>query len=367
MNLLPIEEDENDFDTNSIDNILNLYPPGILSSPIQERPFEHTEYTEQLPEIIQGAIINIFPNENQEQSDVDIANENQNDNANILETLGLPSLTKKVGTTFSLMKIYDIEDIKKHLDNNKISKDIIEKINKDDITKEDKQNVGYLYPKEKRKRIKTKAIETKTTKASEKKLGRKRKGSNQKGSHTKNDVDNMIKKIKRVFVDKTPEYVAKVVNSTKSVKKEKYLLGKLSYEYVDNLKKDNELALFQMKLKDFVSLNISSKCSLSKDKEFNKKNINRILEEEKDNKVIIDLLNMNFGEWIDVFTLKTRIENIPEFDGLEKTLKDISEIKDEDSEKKDGKYFSRFIFYLFNYQNYFKNKKGRSPKTNKHS
>ena len=334
MNLFSIEE-ENDFDINSINNILNSYPPGILSSPIQERPFEHTEYTEQLPEIIQEAIINIFPNENQEQSDDDIANENQNDNGNnvipeivIPEDLGVLTLTKKVGTTFSLMKVYDIEDIKKHLDNNKISKDVIEKINKDDITKEDKQNVGYLYPKEKRKRSKTKttktkttetkATETETTKTDEKKLGRKRKGTNKKGSHTKNDVDNVIKKIKRVFFDKSPEYVAKVVNYAKSDKKQKFILGKLSYEYIDKLKKENELALFQMKLKDLLSLNISSKCSLSKDKEFNKKNINRILEEEKDNKVIIDLLNMNFDKWIDVFTLKTSIENVPEFDGFEK-------------------------------------------------
>ena len=362
MNLFSIEE-ENDFDINSINNILNSYPPGILSSPIQERPFEHTEYTEQLPEIIQEAIINIFPNENQEQSDDDIANENQNDNGNnvipeivIPEDLGVLTLTKKVGTTFSLMKVYDIEDIKKHLDNNKISKDVIEKINKDDITKEDKQNVGYLYPKEKRKRSKTKttktkttetkATETETTKTDEKKLGRKRKGTNKKGSHTKNDVDNVIKKIKRVFFDKSPEYVAKVVNYAKSDKKQKFILGKLSYEYIDKLKKENELALFQMKLKDLLSLNISSKCSLSKDKEFNKKNINRILEEEKDNKVIIDLLNMNFGDWIDVFTLKTSIENVPEFDGLEEALNTIYKKNDKDSEKKDEKYFSRFIFYF---------------------
>ena len=368
MNLFSIEE-ENDFDINSINNILNSYPPGILSSPIQERPFEHTEYTEQLPEIIQEAIINIFPNENQEQSDDDIANENQNDNGNnvipeivIPEDLGVLTLTKKVGTTFSLMKVYDIEDIKKHLDNNKISKDVIEKINKDDITKEDKQNVGYLYPKEKRKRSKTKATETEKTETDEKNLGRKRKEANEKGRHTKNDVDNVIKKIKRVFFDKSPEYVAKVVNYAKSDKKQKFILGKLSYEYIDNLKKENELALFRMKLKDLLSFNISSKCSLSKDKEFNKKNINRILEEEKDNKVIIDLLNMNFGDWIDVFTLKTSIENVPEFDGLEEALNTIYKKNDKDSEKKDEKYFSRFIFYLFNYQNYFRNKKGRSSK-----
>ena len=360
MNLFP-KEDENDFEYNSINNILNSYPLEILFSPNQERPCEHTEYTEQLPENVQKAIINIFPNQNQEQSDDDVVNENQNDNGNIPEDLGVPTLTKKVGTTFSLMKIYDIEDIKKHLDN-KISQDIIEKINKDDITKEDRQNVGYLYPKEKRKRSKTKATETEKTETDEKNLGRKRKEANEKGRHTKNDVDNVIKKIKRVFFDISPEYVAEVVNSNKSDKKQKFLLGKLSYEYIDNLKKENELALFRMKLKDLLSFNISSKCSLSKDKEFNKKNINRILEEEKDNKVIIDLLNMNFDKWIDVFTLKTSIENVPEFDGLEETLNTIYKKNDKDSEKKDEKYFSRFIFYLFNYQNYFKNKKGRSSK-----
>ena len=361
MNLFPIEEDENDFEYNSINNILNSYPLEILFSPNQERPCEHTEYTEQLPENVQKAIINIFPNQNQEQSDDDAINQNQNDNGNIPEDLGVPTLTKKVGTTFSLMKIYDIEDIKKHLDN-KISQDIIEKINKDDITKEDRQNVGYLYPKEKRKRSKTKATETEKTETDEKNLGRKRKEANEKGRHTKNDVDNVIKKIKRVFFDKSPEYVVEVVNSNKSDKKQKFLLGKLSYEYIDNLKKENELALFRMKLKDLLSFNISSKCSLSKDKEFNKKNINRILEEEKDNKVIIDLLNMNFGDWIDVFTLKTSIENVPEFDGLEEALNTIYKKNDKDSEKKDEKYFSRFIFYLFNYQNYFRNKKGRSSK-----
>jgi hypothetical protein len=97
MNLFPKEEDENDFEYNSINNILNSYPLEILFSPNQERPCEHTEYTEQLPENVQKAIINIFPNQNQEQSDDDAINQNQNDNGNIPEDLGVPTLTKKVG------------------------------------------------------------------------------------------------------------------------------------------------------------------------------------------------------------------------------------------------------------------------------
>ncbi len=89
---------------------------------------------------------------------------------------------------------------------------MVEKINEDDVTKEDKQNVGCLCPKEKRKRRKAKSIETKTTETVEKKLGRKMKGANKKGNHTKNDVDNVIKKIKRVFFDKLPEYMLSLIH-----------------------------------------------------------------------------------------------------------------------------------------------------------
>ena len=134
---------------------------------------------------------------------------------------------------------------------------------------------------------------------------------------------------------------------------------KLSYKkYIDKLKKKDELDLFKMKIKNFVSLETSSKYSVNRDKDFNKKNINKILEEEKDNKELINLLNMSFGDWINVFTLKDNIENSFKFKRLEEALKDISD-------KNDEEYFSRFIFYLFNYQNYFYNKKGRRPKTNK--
>ena len=66
---------------------------------------------------------------------------------------------------------------------------------------------------------------------------------------------------------------------------------------------------------------------------------------------------MRFGDWIDVFTLKKKIEIEPKFKGLEKSLNEISD-------KNDEEYFSRFIFFLFNYKNYFQNKKGRRPKTN---
>ena len=110
-----------------------------------------------------------------------------------------------------------------------------------------------------------------------------------------------------------------------------------------------------MPLKDVVSLEISSKYSLTDDKKINKQKMKIILEEEKDNQMLNYLLNMKFGDWIDAFTFQMEINSKFKFNGIENILNRL--YKNEKDE-----YFSRFIFYLFNYKNWFLNKKGRKPK-----
>ena len=370
MNLISLDEDENEIlDINSIRNLPNSYHQGILSFPFlfqERRNMEYFDFEEPLPEIDSEIFSNVFPNQIQRQSDDNsylfsvTGNNNSNmvipeidlsENPNILDVEEIITLEGIDSTNFSLMKPYSLEEIRNLLRENKISNNIIGTI-KDCINPLDWKRVGYFDIKIKRTR---KGI-IKEEKDEEKFLGRKRKDDNKKGNHTRNDVDNIMKKCKNTLFHNVIEYVALVVNSLKSDKKEEFLLLNLSYEYIDILKKDNELALFKMKLKELVSLDISSKYSLIEDKEFNKKNINKILKEERDNEVLINLLNMTFGDWIDVFTLKKKIEIEPKFKGLEKALKEISD-------KNDEEYFSRFIFFLFNYKNYFQNKKGRRPKT----
>ena len=370
MNLISLDEDENEIlDINSIRNLPNSYHQGILSFPFlfqERRNMEYFDFEEPSPEIDSEIFSNVFPNQIQRQSDDNsylfsvTGNNNSNmvipeidlsENPNILDVEEIITLEGIDSTNFSLMKPYSLEEIRNLLRENKISNNIIGTI-KDCINPLDWRRVGYFDIKIKRTR---KGI-IKEEKDEEKFLGRKRKDDNKKGNHTRNDVDNIMKKCKNTLFHNVIEYVALVVNSLKSDKKEEFLLLNLSYEYIDILKKDNELALFKMKLKDLVSLDISSKYSLIEDKEFNKKNINKILKEERDNEVLINLLNMRFGDWIDVFTLKKKIEIEPKFKGLEKALKEISD-------KNDEEYFSRFIFFLFNYKNYFQNKKGRRPKT----
>ena len=113
-----------------------------------------------------------------------------------------------------------------------------------------------------------------------------------------------------------------------------------------------------MKLKDLVSYENSDIYKNNQEKDFNKKEMIKILEEEKDNGIIINLLNMTYGVWIDNFTLKTKPQNSHQFNGLQEVFENIAE-------KSDDEYFSPIVFYFFNYKNYFQNKKGRNSKRNK--
>ena len=125
----------------------------------------------------------------------------------------------------------------------------------------------------------------------------------------------------------------------------------LSYEsYVNNLKKENEMNLLNMPLKDFVSLDISSRYGFNFD--FNQQRMEKILNDEQDNAILNSLLNMTFSEWIDVFTNKIENNYDLEFNGLQNVLNDLYNNEDDE-------YFSRFIFCLFDCQNWFQNKKGR--------
>jgi len=154
------------------------------------------------------------------------------------------------------------------------------------------------------------------------------------------------------------DYISAFIKKYRTNQKENFELLKLDYgKYINNLKKENELDLFNMTLKDLASLEPSKKYSSNKDPEFNKKTISNLLKEEEKNsdKIIEKFLNMRFGEWIDIFTLKNKIDNDFKFNGLHDSLESISNEFDEE-------YFSRFVFYLYNYKNWFKNKKGRNVK-----
>ena len=191
-------------------------------------------------------------------------------------------------------------------------------------------------------------------------MGRKNKDDATKGKHDKNAPDNIIRKCKRIFFENASIYINFIIKIFGLNQQKDFEFKKLDYKKnVDTLKKDEEMKLFNMPLKDVVSLEISSKYSLTNDKDTNKQKMKNLLEYEKDNKELIYLLNMKFGDWIDVFTFQKEINFNSKFNGIENILKRLYKNERDDYF---SNYFSRFIFYLFNYKNWFQNKKGRKPK-----
>ena len=209
----------------------------------------------------------------------------------------------------------------KNILNHQIEKEILDKIiDKFDvnyITKKDLENVSVF--KSKVKQIRNKKSENnkeeKNLGNKKKLLGRKRKDGIEKGKHNKYSPDNIIKKIKTIFFKYIIIYINLIKEKHAQKYKENFEFKKLSYEnYINNLKKDKEILLLNKPLKDFVSLEISSKHGLNFD--FNRQKMEKILEEEKDNQKLKFLLNMTFDEWIDIFTFKKKVDDDLKFNGL---------------------------------------------------
>ena len=123
-----------------------------------------------------------------------------------------------------------------------------------------------------------------------------------------------------------------------------------------------------MTLKELLSKDISPKfTSLSAD--YNKRRIEQILKERRDNNILMYIFNMTYREWIDIFTMKKSIKtnkNISEeiCQAIEKNMPKIANlfinilIKENDSD-----FLSIFIFYLYNYEKWFYFKRNRRGKS----
>ena len=281
-----------------------------------------------------------------------------------------------------ICKIYYPKDIKKILKENNFPDDITKKIKEDYIKDEDKQSVICVRfknspdAKEKKKPEKKKksnsvlvgfgqGTDDKITNKKDKVLiGRKKQSEIKKGKigkHNKYSADNIKKKNKRILFSNIIDYSNMFINKYKTNCEQKGELLYLNYKkYVNNLTKNKEIALLKMKLKDLLSLEVTKKKKSNSDKYFNRNNIiNHILEvTEKNNETIQNFFNnITFEDWIDIFTKKKEDYNLKEFNGLQSALKNVAkECKD------DGEYFTRFVFHLFNYKNWFYNKKGRERK-----
>ena len=252
----------------------------------------------------------------------------------------------------NIKEIYSITDIINILNKNGFSKNITEKIQEDYITKKDKENLYFFETKLKGKKVILEISEKKYTKR-----GRKGNDDTTNRFHTRECSDNIIKKCKAIFFIHVVKYLNQFINQYR-ISENGIKLFDLDYKYVKKLKRDHEFQMLKMPLKDLISLNISEKYRSNKNKDANKETIESILQQENEESPIIKILNMTFEEWINIFTLKRNCDYYCEYNGLQSVLEKISGIEE-------NNYFSRFIFYLYNYKRWFLNKRGRSGKEKK--
>ena len=90
----------------------------------------------------------------------------------------------------------------------------------------------------------------------------------------------------------------------------------LDYKYANELKKSTNLELLEMSIKELLSKDITPKLR-SIDKNFNQILIQRKENQEEfveDYNTTMFALNMKFGDWIQLFTLKKSLIEISNFD-----------------------------------------------------
>ena len=229
--------------------------------------------------------------------------------------------------------------------------------------------------KKKRKRDKKPKIKEAKTQ------GRKKKEDTMIYEHNKNSEDNIIKKIKVKITNYLINFINKVINSSfseekiksyiKKIKDDKEpetkdLIRNLDYGQTINMnKKEQNLMFLKMSLKEYLSFDISRKFK-HYPKDSNKIIINEILKNEKDDKILMFILNdLTLEDFIDIFTRKKEFDSFNKLNNEQiNFLKEnftyveslLEKIYNEDN---DNYYFSRFIVILYNLRRFFFVKESR--------
>ena len=201
-----------------------------------------------------------------------------------------------------------------------------------------------------------------------KKRGRKTNKILKSEIHDKKSPDNIIKRVKTSIFKYPLFFLNNILKASSTTNK--YELLRIDYRFINRLKKEEEFKLLDMSLKEIYSKNISPKYN-KYDKDFNKKNIESIINSGVDNTIIF-VFNMTLRDWLDIFTLKKTVNDLLnksnninyqniDIEKIEKNLVRIDRLlKKINEDNKDEDYMSLFIFYLYNYERWFYLKRGRS-------
>ena len=236
--------------------------------------------------------------------------------------------------------------------------------------------IKYFWEKKRKKRNKEISKES-----DKKEIGRKKKDDTSIRKHNRYSRDNIIKKIKFKLFEGFLKFVNNVINKTldkdklfkyfklispksRSMKKFEDILKMIHYQnYIESLNKNKDLSILLKPFKELFSQDITGRFSMLNPNS-NQIIIKKLLEEEKDENIQF-VMNMNFKDWIDVFTYKKVFSSIINFN-YEKldNLEQYMEYADKLILKiyklfPDDDYLLYFMIYLYNYERWFSIKRGR--------
>ena len=262
-------------------------------------------------------------------------------------------------------KIYTFEDILK-IFKEKSLKNILDKFTKDEVIEKYESNMKLLNQKRKRNRTKNK--ENKNENEEVYKRGRKRNDDDTDRKHGKYAPDNIMKKLKSKLFEKIIKFINTIVNKNNE-ESEKEVFKKLDYKYTNQMKKELDLELLDSPLKNILIKDISPKYT-NLNPNSNRVKLEQILEKEekeKNDEILLFVLNLSFREFIELFCLKKTLKDIESsaiIDGniLQRLMNNFPRIDSLLSDiliKNDKVYLSHFIFHLYNYEQWFLSKIGR--------
>ena len=260
-------------------------------------------------------------------------------------------------------KYYIFDEIKQIFSYNNIGSkfiDIIDQHKEEPTLKEAEKDIQFIHKKRKVYNYENKPNE----KFVKFKSGRKKKGDLTKRKHGKMATDNIIKKIKAKFIDLLIKFVNNIISNANILKREGKikLLKKVNYrKYIDNIDRKHNLNILQEPIKDILSYEISSKFS-KYPSNWNAKIIDSMLENNEVYNNIKYIFNLKLNEWIDILLLKNKGQYDETKKQYLKYLPKLNTLLEDILEKNDEYYLSKFIFYLYNYENWFYNKVGRKGK-----
>lgn len=221
----------------------------------------------------------------------------------------------------------------------------------------------------KRKKIFNIFKEKKKQKPTNKIIGRKKKRDasrngnddydNNKEYHSKMKEDNLIQKIKVVFVNSSMNFINKRHKNYKIKINQKYerLVYKIKSEFAQVIKKDENLKFLQTSIRDLFSSDLSEKYS-KQIKDFNRNQIAQLYRDNKE-KEVIEILDKTVNCLLNDYAEgKYKDEGF----SLDIDLNEIKEKMEKNNEKNINNYIQEYKAKVKDFVNIFEKKISRNRK-----